>query len=166
MREGRRIGAVSLAFGAVAIVLAVVGLYAKSVQNPGTGYVLTWLDAHGFVKPPDPHRLLEIRSPSPFLITDAFAVQWLLVHSWWFSACAVAFSLWAELKNELTNLSSAGFICGALAVMQFTAYGSLAVMVAGAAMVTVVRRRRRKEPNPSIERTVAGKPAPAAHVER
>jgi hypothetical protein len=154
-------------FGAMAIALAITGSYAESVRGAGSGEVLQWLDAHGFVRSPRPRAFQEVSRPSLLFVTDQMAIQWLVVHSWFLALCAIGFALWAEFESELTQFLSAGFVFGALALMFFNPLISLVLVALGAVAVGWHRRRMVPPvPNPSIERTGPGKPGRAAHVER
>src|SRR5262245_53139726 len=100
MRSGNRLGAISLALASLAIALAIVGMYAESVQGSVSGYLLRWLDAHGLVRSPRPSSVPVMASPGLLVITDQIATCWLMFHSWWFAVCAIAFALWAEVRRE------------------------------------------------------------------
>ena len=140
-RQGTRLGLASVVFAGLAIVLGVWGFYFESVRGEVSAHVLKWLDAYGLVQPLNPASVPEMRSPSAFLLTDPIVVRWLTVHTWWFSACAILFALWAEARREATSFLSAGFVLGSMALLFVSLASSVGAMFAGGLCVAWLRRR-------------------------
>jgi len=143
MRTGVRFGVVSVWFGAVAVILAIVGTYAESLRGRGSARFLNWLDAHGLVPPPKPGGVIELTNPSALLVTDQIAIQWLLAHSVWFAVCSMLFALWAEHKRENTVYLSAGFACGSSGLVLLSPAASMFAMSLGAVSLLALRRYHR-----------------------
>ena len=160
-RRGTRLGLISVLFAALAVVSALWGVYFDSIRGAVSAHVLEWFDFHGFVHQPGPASVPEMRNPSALLVTDPIVVRWLTVHAWWFAACAMLFSIWAEFRHEATLYMSAGFVLGAMALLFFSPATTVSAMVGGAVCVGWLRRRARRLTPPS-----SGQPSAAAHVER
>lgn len=137
-----RYGPLSLSFGLLALACGLAGWHAGRVRIPGSAQILNWLDERGLVRAPDPARGPEWSSVSPLLVTDGSAIQWLVLHSWWFGAVAMLLAIWAVRKRENTLSLSIGFICGALSLAFFSFYSSVGSMLIGGIVVSLWRRRR------------------------
>lgn len=140
-RRGTDLGLLSFLFAVLAVVLAVSSVYFESIRGAVNGYVLNWFAAHGFVRTPDASSVLEMRNPSAFLFTDPIVIRWLTVHAWWFAACAMLLSIWAEANRETTTFLSAGFVIGAMALLFFSPVWSIGTMIAGWSCVAWLRSR-------------------------
>jgi hypothetical protein len=135
-----KIAPISLFCGSLALVCSVGAWHATQVRMPGSAHILNWMDSHGLVHQPDPNRVSEIGNASIILITDGSAIQWLLLHSWWFAGVAMVLALWSDFRRESTLLSGSGFVCGALALLFTAPVAALAVSVAGMAALVWLRR--------------------------
>lgn len=137
-----RYGPLSLAIGILALVFGLGGSHAERVRIPGSAHVLQWLDVYGLVAAPSPVRAAEWSNASLFVVTDGAAIQWVLLHAWWFAAVAMLLALWAESRRESTLPLSAGFICGALALSVSSFPAAMVSILLGSVAIALLRRKR------------------------
>jgi hypothetical protein len=160
-RRGTRLGLVSVLFAALAVASALWYVHFESICGAVSAHVLEWFDVHGFVRQSDSALVPEMRNPSTFLLTDPVVLRWINVHAWWFAACAMLFSIWAEFRREATLYLSAGYVLGAMALLFLSPAIAVSAMVGGVVCVGWLRRRAQRLTPPS-----SGQPSAAAHAER
>jgi hypothetical protein len=104
-----RYGLLALAFGIIAIFLAFITIYAKSIYNvPGYWFAFDWLEKFGLTNntPSTP----TISQGSVFSISESNAIYWSYNLALILSYCSMASVFVAELKHEHSLLLSAAFI--------------------------------------------------------
>lgn len=126
-----------------ALACALGARHAAEVRIPGSGHVLAWMQEHGLVRDPDPGRTPEWAPASLTLLTDGSAIQWLLLHSWWFGGAAMLMALRADRKREETLYSAAGYVCGALALSLSAPAVALGAALSGMAILGIFRSKGR-----------------------
>jgi len=80
---------------------------------------------------------------SIFALNDGNALVFLMSLAVFLAAAAMVVALIAEYRREPTLYLSAGYTCGALALVQVKPLIGLAAMIAGVAAVVVLRHDRR-----------------------
>jgi hypothetical protein len=166
MRSGSRLGIGSLILAGTALVLAFTAQHLESYRGLTSAHLLNWLDRQGYVKAPDPHRVVELRPSSLLPINDVTGIEFLWFNAFWFCGWALVLALVAEYKREDTLFLSAGLLVACMSIVFWNYAASLAVMCIVGVAISLLRRQ---PPNHSIERTSSSglRPLPdAAHVKR
>lgn len=166
--RSKRIAWVSLLSGALAVPLASLAVYLRSVRIPGSFKILSWLDSLGLVKQPAreaPHAIVielplrgisgaasdgtvsmggvsEMFDAGYFAINDENAILLLFASSIALALAAMLVAIWAEYRKEPTLYLSVGYICGVLAIAQVWLPGGFVCGLVGMAAVLVLRHQR------------------------
>lgn len=166
--RSKRIAWVSLLSGALAVPLASLAVYLRSVRIPGSFKILSWLDSLGLVKQPAreaPHAIVielplrgisgaasdgtvsmggvsEMSDAGYFAINDENAILLLFASSIALALAAMLVAIWAEYRKEPTLYLSVGYICGVLAIAQVWFPGGFVCGLVGMAAVLVLRHQR------------------------
>lgn len=145
MARSKRVDLFSMLCGMLAIPLATVSIYLRSIHVPGTGVVLGWLDTLGLVNGPalSVTSAPEMTETGYFSINDENALVLLVAISIALGLVAMAAALWAEYRRKPNLYFSAGYVCGALAIAQFRLLAGLIFFMAGIAVALVMRRQRK-----------------------
>lgn len=136
----RRLSVASFLLGAMAAGMAATAAYLRSI--PPSDASLTWLTKMGLVK----HRSTgepSITEASIFAVNDENALLFLASLSLVLAALAMVLALVAEYRREPTLYLSAGYTCGALALLLFKPLIGFASVVAGIVAIMVLRHDRR-----------------------
>jgi hypothetical protein len=141
-RARRPLSLVSFLVGAVAAAMAATAAYLRSVHVPGSGASLNWLTKMGLVKQPSAGEA-SLTEASIFAVNDENALVFLTSLALVLAATAMVIALIAELRREPTLYLSAGFICGAVAILLFKLLIGLATMMVGIVALLVLRHDRR-----------------------
>ena len=163
MRRPKRIDLVSLLSGVLAIPLAGLAVYLRSIRIPGSGTVLRWLDKLGLVKQPPPEspsiivfdlpsheRIVSVGGVSEmsdggnFAVNDENAILFLFVLSVALALIAMVMAVWAEHRREPTLYLSVGYVCGVLAIAQVWLLAGLVSAIVGVTAVLVMRSQRER----------------------
>lgn len=142
-----RYGALSPAFGVMALIASIAVKEFELLRNPARGYILDWMDRLGLIRQPHPDQVPEWRADGVFELTDDRALKWLLVYSVCFALWAMLLALLGEHRREASRGTSLGFILGALALHIRGVNYSLSALLVGAIGLAVIRWRLRAEPS-------------------
>lgn len=136
-----RLGVLSLAAGGLSIPVAALATYFRSVSGAGSSFILDWLMSKGATFS-NPGSLPTVSAPGFFSITDARAIALLTAVAIGLAVAAMVSALVAEHRRERTLYLSGGYICGALAITLFSPLFGMIAMIAGIAVVMVMRHGR------------------------
>jgi hypothetical protein len=139
----RRLSVASFFAGMTAAGMAATAAYAHSV-NYNTGMSLNWLTKMGLVTQPSTGGEASITETSIFAINDENALVFLTSLAIVLAVAAMALALVAEYRREPTLYLSAGYLCGALALLIFKPVIGFACMVAGTFAILMIRHTRRE----------------------
>ena len=109
MKVTNKYGFLALVFGVIAILLAFITIYAKSIYNvPSYWFAFDWLERLGLTNntPSAP----AVSQGSIFSISESNAIYWSYNLALMLSYCSMASVFVAELKHEHTLLLGAAFI--------------------------------------------------------
>jgi hypothetical protein len=113
------------------------------VLQPGkVGFFLRWLDRLGVLKEPMASDEVEVRALGLLSFVDSRVIATLLYFGIYLAGWSIVFALRAEYNREDSLYLGAGFMCSALALVQFNYVVGMAVMVAGAIALLSIRARR------------------------
>jgi hypothetical protein len=138
----RRLSVASLLIGALSAGMAASVAYLRSVHVPGSGESLRWLTKMGLVKHSSSSEP-SITEASMFAVNDENALLLLTSLAIVLAVAAMALALVAEYRREPTLYLSAGYVCGALALLLFKPVVGFATMVGGIVAIMVIRHDRR-----------------------
>lgn len=135
-------GSSSVVLATLGFVLVLIAQYAESLRGTGSNWLLSWLDANGFVKEPFIDAPPDLMAPSPWLITDELGIRYLLLLGLSYAVFGMGLSVVAEKWAEPTQPLSIGFIVGAVAITLHSALVGLCVAFLGVVLVQALRTRR------------------------
>jgi hypothetical protein len=143
MTRRGRIGLISLTVGIVSVPIAAAATYGRSLLGgKGTSFVLDWLMARGMTLS-NPNATATVSAPGLISITDERVVILLTVLAVLLAVVAMVVALVAERLREPTLYLSAGYTCGAMAFALFRPLFGVIAMIAGVAVVMVIRHDRK-----------------------
>lgn len=138
-----RLGWTSFFVGATAIGVGAAMAHLGGELQYSRGIVLSWLDARGLV--PKYKWAIPVASEPSFLsMTDDKLFLILAALTIAMAAGAMCLALLAEIRREPNLLLSAGYTCGALALVFFRPLYCLVAMITGIIIVMVIRQHRRE----------------------
>jgi hypothetical protein len=139
----KRLGLISFLAGAVALGIGATAAYARGSRLPGSSVILDWLAERGLVREYRHDVAIPyVSQPTLFSITDGGAVVALTVLAILLAGAAMVVALTAEYRREHTLYLSAGYTCAALSLTFFRPLYFILAMIAGIAIVMVMRHGR------------------------
>ena len=141
MKNRNRLGILALVVGGIAVPVAALAAYVRSMVGAGSSFIVDWLLSKG-VTFSNPANIYTVSAPSLFSVTDARAVTFVTGLAIVLGVVAMVVALLAEYRRERTLYLSAGYICGALAVFLITSLFGLVAMIAGITAAMVMRHGR------------------------
>ena len=132
----------ALQLGPVSVALVSMAKEAQVLRPGKTGFFLRWLDNLGLVRAPLATDEVEVRAIRLLTFTDSSVISTLLYFGVYLATWAILFAILAEYKREDSLYLGAGFICGAVALVQFSYPVGMLAMLVGAIAMLLVRRRR------------------------
>jgi hypothetical protein len=143
MKRRGRIGLISLIVGSLSVPIAAAAAYGRSLLGGrGTSFVLDWLMARGMTFS-NPNATATVSAPGLMSITDERVVILLTFLAVLLAMVSMVAALVAERLREPRLYLSAGYTCGAMALTLFRPLFGMIAMIAGIAVVMVMRHHRR-----------------------
>lgn len=163
-----RFGLVSFLAGTFAVPISATASYLQSIRVPGSGFLLGWLEQHGFVnEPAAPAPVIyvmhlfpslektglstrpmvgvtgvpELTEANVFSINDGNAILFLFATALFLAVASMAFAIYAEYRRESTLYFSAGYVCGALAIFLIRPIAGLVSLIFGLIVVLIHRNQ-------------------------
>lgn len=140
MKQRGRIGLFSFVIGSISIPIAASAVYVRSIAGAGSSLLLDWLVSKGITFS-NPNAMPALSAPGLFTVTDTTAINFVTSFSIVLAIVAIAAALVAEYFREHTLYLSAGYICGAMAILLVRPVFGLAALIAGIALAMVLRHR-------------------------
>jgi len=128
--------------GPVSVALIFLAQEAEVLRPGKIGFFLRWLDRLGLLKSPLETDQVEARATHLLSFTDARVISTLLYFGAYLATLAILFAVRAEYRREDSLYLGAGFMCGAVALIQFSYAVGMSAMLAGAIALLSIRRRR------------------------
>ena len=128
--------------GALSIVVIATAKRADDLRCSTTGAILRWADHLGLVKSVPSDAIMEAKTPSLLNFTDETAVLAVLWFGVYLATSAMILAVLAEMRRENSLFLSAGFICGAAALLLFNQGVGFSALVIGSFPVFFIRAKR------------------------
>ena len=142
MKASNPIGLLSVATGAVALLLLASWRHWESLRGAFSNSVLMVADSLGLVSPSSAATPDSISAPGLLALNDSSALAILFGLGIYFALTAILLSFRAQSKGESTLYVGAGFVCGAASLVLISYYASLLALLIGGTTLVAIRHRR------------------------